>query len=50
MKDNKEKIEFWTHKDIKQKLKEIADKQGCSIAEIVRKGVEAIVEKYENKN
>jgi predicted DNA-binding protein len=43
MKENKEKIEFWLHSNYKNALKEISERTGYSVSELMRRSVEQII-------
>ena len=43
MKNNKEKIEFWLHKNQKAALKELSHETGYTLSELMRRGAEYVI-------
>ncbi len=48
VKDTKRKIEFWVHKDQKQKLAELSEKTGYGLSELLRRAIDLLFEGYKN--
>ena len=47
MKNNKEKIEFWLHKNQKAHLKKLSEETGYTLSELMRRGVEYVIRSLE---
>ena len=47
MKNNKEKIEFWLHKNQKAHLKKLSAETGYTLSELMRRGVEYVIRSLE---
>lgn len=43
MKDNKEKIEFWLHRNQKAALKNLSRETGYTLSELMRRGAEYVI-------
>lgn len=48
--EDKDKIEVYFPKEVKDKIKQIAKEKGTSAAEILRRGAERTIEEYDNKS